>query len=226
MTTRTKARTTPPVAPGFIDIGTTAPVARQGRTFQVLGVSNVYEGAMLYKLRNAEGDVVAHGLIQARSGSGTPGFFRETITAPSDAPAGNYRLSVYTRSPNDGAVDERDTTSVQIAPWKGESPYADTMVDIATPRPTQGVSRRFEVMGVSNVFRAETEYQVTDASGKTVKRGHFTASSGTGDPGFFRAKIQLPSSAKAGAYTLKVFARSPGDDGGITHIDTAKLRVR
>jgi germination protein M len=103
-------------APAYIQIDSPQRGDRVGSRFVARGSSNVFEAAMLYKLKDADGDVVRQGQIMASSGRGTPGTWKKRIGMPEDAAAGAYRLVVYNTSPKDGSVQFKDAVRVNYAP--------------------------------------------------------------------------------------------------------------
>jgi hypothetical protein len=98
----------------YIDIRRPTPYQSVDHTFRAKGTSNVFEAAMLYKLKDSSGETVRSGQIRATSGSGTPGTFNKRIRVPEDAPAGAYKLVVYNTSPKDGSVQCRDAVKILV----------------------------------------------------------------------------------------------------------------
>ena len=212
------------IPPGFIDIGTTAPTDRGGRTFQALGHANVAGGSLQYLLRDSGGQLVQGGSMQARGSGGAASSFRSTIEVPTDTPDGTYRLSVFSRSPTSNAVQHRDDVAVRFGPVTGPRPSAASSINLATPRPHQRTGGAFDIVGVSNVHDAALRFTVSNSRGHTVRRGSIATPGTTEAPGFFRTVSDLPATARAGVYALKVYAQSPAD-GQVADSVTRRFRV-
>ena len=84
------------------------------------------------------------------------------------------------------------------------------LILVETPLPGQEVGTEIRVEGESNTFEASLSWEVRDGSGKVVREGFATATSGTGTWGRFAFTIELPR-MDTGPMTLVLFERSARD---------------
>lgn len=92
---------------------------------------------------------------------------------------------------------------------------------------TPGVWDRFEsplhLTGSANTFEASVNYRLTDARGKVVVEGHFTATSGTGSRGTFDETIPFEVT-RQGRATLVLFETSAAD-GSPTNVVAIPIEI-
>lgn len=88
------------------------------------------------------------------------------------------------------------------------------LILVESPRPGDEVGTELTVTGTSNTFEAALSWEVRDSTGKVIREGFATATSGTGTWGTFAFEIDL-SGAATGPITLVVFERSAKDGSPI-----------
>jgi len=83
-----------------------APESVVSRSFVLEGVANVFEGNVLYKLRDTNGRILDSGFTTGAMGLW--GYFRTELTVPEDVAAGELLLlDVFTTSAKDGSIQEQ-----------------------------------------------------------------------------------------------------------------------
>jgi len=89
---------------------------------------------------------------------------------------------------------------------------------VEAPLPGQAVNSPIKVAGTANTFEATVNYTLTGQSGKVLKDGFTTATSGTGTRGTFSFTISYPAGS-AGNATLSVYEVSAKDGSRINVVD-------
>jgi len=74
-----------------------------GRTIQLTGVASAFEANVQFRVRDAQGRIVASGFTTATNCCEPGGTFTGSIQVPASVPAGRITLEVFQGSPRDGS---------------------------------------------------------------------------------------------------------------------------
>ncbi len=92
----------------------------------------------------------------------------------------------------------------------------EAFIDVAAPTPDQrfGADTRVALVGCSNVFEANLDWELRDATGLVIADGATSAACGSGCVGAFEDSIDLSAGRGTDGLELHVFSRDASDGDG------------
>jgi len=105
-----------PTPTASIVVNTPAPNDRISRTVHISGVARVFEGQVVFAIKDTQGKVLAQGTTLASAGAPQWGIFAADLAFEPPANQQSGTLEVFTRSPRDGSVIDLVIVPVVLLP--------------------------------------------------------------------------------------------------------------